>query len=513
MGATTSSTAAGLYTWGSALVAWNDPIVGSRTWAGASTFAHGLGVTEDVAASDAGSRRSPTKKFASSAAITDAGSRRSPTKRPSSAFGVADAVSEVASFVRKPSEAIGFADQGTRNIGAVRKEVLGIAERRGATVAKRLSETLSATSDSRSWVTFIRQVAESLAVQERAGKATTKRHYSQLDVNDLHSDQIAFNRVVNEALSFAETYQDIINFKLGLSESLAVTDAGNKAVTKRLSDAFGARDAHKLGIALAKASSFAAADLFARRATFYREVDEFVGAFDTPSKTVGKRRFETLTAVGGKVKKANGKNFSRALAFLELSGRSLNFIRRFADALDVNDALKRSVGMKASEAIKLGEELLRGADGVIDEMAVLEAALTVEEFAKLLQQDSPSNYTEFRRLIPGDYEYQEALVRAAVTSQTGDRARIVDLNLQIDVPDVTDRGRATCTSGATTYVPFTRTFMEPPEVSLAVVGGVSGTTLIPRVVGAITTAGFTVGVYTTAGAMADGVVSWNATGY
>lgn len=513
MGVTTSSVEVSPYTWGSALVTWSDPIVGSRTWAGASTFAHNLDVTEGVALSDAGSRRTPGKRVADSVAFSDAGSRRSPNKRPSDAFGVASAVSDVASFVRKPSETLAVADQNGVSMVAVRAETLTIAELRRATTNKRLAESLFATSDSRTWTTFVREVADAITASDLVRKTAGKRPKETLGVSDLCTDQVAFNRIVDEVLSIAETYQDIINFRLGFSESFGVVDAGKRTVTKRASETLSASDKHKIGMLLQEASSFAIGDLYGDQATFYRSFQEAISALELPQKTVGKKASETFKTVGGKAKKTNGKNVLRTLSVAEATKRTGVFKRKFTDTLRTVDTLKRTTGKKVGDALKVGDELLRGADGVIDELAIMTAVMTVEEFGRLLMQDSPSSYSEFRRLIPGDYEYKEALVRTSVTSQTGDRAYVSDLSLQIDVPDVTDRGRATCTSASAAYVAFTRTFLEPPEVSLTVVGGASGATLIPRIIGAITTTGFTVGLFSTDGALADGIVSWNATGY
>lgn len=511
MGATTGSAVTGDYTWDTALVSWDDAIVGERTWDGASLYAYNLAVSDALGAVTTVGN-GPAKQFASFVSVAEASGRR-PTKRVFEQASMADMAGGAVGFNRKVSEAIAVLDKRTADAVAVRGEVISVADRRAAVMTKLAFESLSAVSQSRSWIDFARVFIESIRATDRSARGIGKRRVETLAVADSYADEVNFVRVVDEALVFAETYHDIINFQLGFSESVAISEASSKNGLKALNERVTAASRGARAVSTYKSSQFAVDDLFERRVAFYRNVREFIYSAEEAGKDAEKYATEAINIVGNKARKGTGKNIVRTLAFLELSGRALAYNRHVSEGFTTSDAIRRSVEVKSSEAIKIGEELLRGADGVIDELAVTNAAMTVEQFAKLLQQDSPSNYTEFRRLLPGDYEYQEALVRVSATSESGDRAVISDLSLQIDVPDVTDRGRVTCTSAGATYVTFARTFLEPPEVGLTVSGGDIGVVVIPRIIGAITKEGFTVGLFTTSGAAADGVVSWNATGY
>ena len=80
------------------------------------------------------------------------------------------------------------------------------------------------------------------------------------------------------------------------------------------------------------------------------------------------------------------------------------------------------------------------------------------------------------------------------------------------LPDVFDRGTAqvvTAANGVT--VVFTRQFRVAPEVTLTFKGGT--TVSVPRILGSVTTTGFTAVLENTSGTRVTGAISWVAQGY
>jgi len=152
------------------------------------------------------------------------------------------------------------------------------------------------------------------------------------------------------------------------------------------------------------------------------------------------------------------------------------------------------------------------ANGVISDMIVASTEITEQDFMDILESGHPPGYTNFRDFIQGDYTYQRALFRAILTSSNADRGYIDGLRVTVDVPDVFDRGTAQVVNpnnGASVF--FARQFRVVPEVTLTFKGGTS--LAVPRILGTISTTGFTAVLENTSGVRVSGAISWVAQGY
>ena len=199
---------------------------------------------------------------------------------------------------------------------------------------------------------------------------------------------------------------------------------------------------------------------------------------------------------------------------LNKAQRALQEKEREAESLQaaIAEALRRAQTLKLSEALSLAEQYRRRANGVISDMIVANTEITEQDFMDILESGHPPGYTNFRDFIQGDYTYQRALFRAILTSSNADRGYIDGLRVTVDVPDVFDRGTAqVVTASSGVAVVFVRTFRVSPEVTLTFKGGT--TVAIPRILGSVTTAGFTAILENTSGARVTGAISWVAQGY
>jgi hypothetical protein len=145
-------------------------------------------------------------------------------------------------------------------------------------------------------------------------------------------------------------------------------------------------------------------------------------------------------------------------------------------------------------------------------MIVSSSEITEDDFASIVEAGHPPGYTDFRDFIQGDYSYRRALYRAIISSRNSDRGFIDALRVTVDVPDIFDRGTAQitdATAGAT--ITFTRSFRVPPEVTMTHKGGTA--VAIPRLLGAITTGGFSAILENSAGTRVTGSFTWIAQGY
>ena len=164
------------------------------------------------------------------------------------------------------------------------------------------------------------------------------------------------------------------------------------------------------------------------------------------------------------------------------------------------------------ETNRLAEQYRRRANGVISDMIVASGEITEDDFAAIVQSGHPPGYTDFRDFIQGDYTYRRALFRAILNSRNSDRGFIDALRVTVDVPDIFDRGTAQITDAAVgVAITFTRSFRVPPEVTMTHKGGT--VVAIARLVGSITTVGFTAVLENTSGTRVAGSFTWIAQGY
>ena len=170
------------------------------------------------------------------------------------------------------------------------------------------------------------------------------------------------------------------------------------------------------------------------------------------------------------------------------------------------------MNLKVREALALAEQYRRHANGVISDMLVASTEITQQDFAAIVEAGHPPGYTDFRDFIQGDYTYRRALFRAILNSRNSDRGFIDALRVTVDVPDIFDRGTAQITdpaAGASIY--FSRSFRVAPEVTMTHKGGTA--VAIPRLLGAVTTTGFTAVLENSSGTRVTGSFTWIAQGY
>jgi hypothetical protein len=298
-----------------------------------------------------------------------------------------------------------------------------------------------------------KRLAESLLISETPQRGVTKNAYEAFGLGD-DLDRLMTKRI-SEAVAFAETYTDLIAFVLAIRENLGFSEVLGKHTTRPLAESF--------------------------------QLAESV----------------TKSAV---------KNVSEALFMAEAFGRTVAYRRAIDEGFAIADALSRAYGLKVNEALDLAEQYRRRANGVVSDMIVAATAITEQDFIDIMEAGHPPGFTDFRDFIQGDHTYRRALFRAILKSQNADRGFIDGLRVTVDVPDVFDRGSEQITSAASgVTVNFTRTFRVPPEVTITHKGGT--VVAVPKLVGAVTTTGFSAVLEDSSGARVTGSFTWVAQGY
>ena len=372
----------------------------------------------------------------------------------------------------------------------------------------------SSATAGKNWTTaypavYALTVATDLSFAELVQKLGIKSNSESLTFSDKSSRALALNKYEN--LNFVETYTDLIAFVLRFVESLTFTEKNARTGTKAVFEAFQVGEGLARQLVLRKYETLTLAETYTDLIAFILRVSESLSLAEKPSKGMTKPQTENFRLSDALVK-SQVKQISEAFSLAEALGRTVAYRRAINEGFAIGEAIRRAQTLKLSEAFSLAEQYRRRANGVISDMIVANTEITEQDFMDILESGHPPGYTNFRDFIQGDYTYQRALFRAILTSSNADRGYIDGLRVTVDVPDVFDRGTAqvvTASSGVT--VIFVRTFRVSPEVTLTFKGGT--TVAIPRILGTVTTAGFTAVLENTFGARVTGAISWIAQGY
>ena len=352
-------------------------------------------------------------------------------------------------------------------------------------------------------------VATDLSFAELVQKLGIKSNSESLTFSDKSSRALALNKYEN--LNFVETYTDLIAFVLRFVESLTFTEKYARTGTKAVFETFQVGEGLARQLVLRKYETLALAETYTDLIAFILRVSESLSFSEKPSKGMTKPQAENFRLSDALVK-SQVKQISAAFSLAEALGRTVAYRRAINEGFAIGEAIRRAQILKLSEAFGLAEQYRRRANGVISDMIVANTEITEQDFMDILESGHPPGYTNFRDFIQGDYTYQRALFRAILTSSNADRGYIDGLRVTVAVPDVFDRGTAqVVTASSGVAVVFVRTFRVSPEVTLTFKGGT--TVAIPRILGTVTTAGFTAILENTSGARVTGAISWVAQGY
>ena len=352
-------------------------------------------------------------------------------------------------------------------------------------------------------------VATDLSFAELVQKLGIKRSSESLTFSEKPSRAVALNKF--ETLNFVETYTDLIAYVLRIVESLTVSEKYTRSGTKAVFEVFQVGEGLARQLVWRKYETLALAETYTDLIAFVLRVSESFSLAEKPAKGITKPQAESFR-LSDALARSQVKSISEAVSFAEALGRTVAYRRSINEGFAIGEALKRAQTLKLSEAFGLAEQYRRRANGVISDMIVASTEITEQDFMDILESGHPPGYTNFRDFIQGDYTYQRALFRAILTSSNADRGYIDGLRVTVDVPDVFDRGTAqvvTAANGVT--VVFTRQFRVAPEVTLTFKGGT--TVSVPRILGSVTTTGFTAVLENTSGTRVTGAISWVAQGY
>ena len=290
----------------------------------------------------------------------------------------------------------------------------------------------------------------------------------------------------SEPLRIAETYIDLIAFVLKVAESFVLSElSGKQILPKPAAEVFSLGDAGTRQTSKTVAQSLGIID--GRTGALQRLSTETVSLTERNLCLALIPKLEALVLTESR-RASIQPDVRQSLTLSETYTDIIGFILQIAEAFAVLDRTSRSQTHLSKEQIVLLDRILRASNAVIADLSFRTTPLDEEGFASLISQSKPLGFSAFRDLIPGDYEYAKALVRLILEAPvtTANRVALSQARLNIDVPDVRDRGTV-AVAATGTVVAFNRAFNAPPEIQATFKGG---TILAIPQIGAITTTGF-----------------------
>ena len=352
-------------------------------------------------------------------------------------------------------------------------------------------------------------VATDLSFAELNQKLGTKALTESVTFGEASSRAVVLQKF--EVFSFLETYTDLIAYTLRFMENLSFAEKLTNANIKAVMESFLLAEGLARSVVMQKFETLSIAETYTDLIAYILRVSESFSFAEVASKASTKPFSESFTTTDA-LAKQQIKSISEAFSFAETFGRTVAFKVSIAEGFSFAESLKRAQILKLSEALSFAEQYRRHANGVVSDMLIATTEITAQDFLDIFEADHPPGYTNFRDFIQGDYTYQKALFRAILTSTNADRGYIDGLRVTVDVPDIFDRGTASVTNAATgVLVGFARQFRVSPEVTLTFKGGT--TVSVPRILGSVSTAGFTAVLENTSGTRVTGLISWVAQGY
>jgi len=355
---------------------------------------------------------------------------------------------------------------------------------------------------------FLLDASESLGVSDAITKDADLVLSETLNIADDIANAVSFVRTFTESFSLAESYVDYINFQLKIMEHFAISDHLGKDVDFHLSEELSIAEVLSKEVSLNLSELITIGDDFGKSVEFYRTWVESLGITDLTSKQINLEIAESF-GIDEKLTRDIGLNKSELLAFADAIGRTTTFVRNFNEGLSIAESMSKAIDLSIAEALAIAEQYMRNSNSVISDLGVGSGDISESDFAEMISRGSAPGYEDFTRFLTGDYDYQKALIRLAVSSENSDRPLIDRMRIDVDVPDVRDSGSQAIDAAGST-ISFNRNFSVPPEVGANMKGG---TVIGVPYVDNITETDFFVIIKDSAGVGVAGTISWSALGY
>lgn len=433
-----------LYTWDEAAYSW-DSTTATKPWDTLYPSRHSVAADDRLAlAASTGKAARSRRSFTAVLRVSEA-MQKCPKKQAAEAVAVAEQVARTIRFVRQLAEAAALA-------GSVSKH-----SRRG------FCDSVALASGA------VKQPGKG-AVEMAAMEETTQKAVARLLLVGLCLEAEAAKATVKGTITDGWSMEDCV---------------AERQIGKHVAEAMEAQET--AGKALAR--PLAAESLVMKEEAAKHPVKPFDDPF----------------TILGALNRAFRKCIDEPMPITETLLREAVYRRLRQEQIGAAEALAKLPVKELSRQLGIAETYLRNANAVLSDLYYSSQPLSFAAFQKL---EAPVRYQPFRDFVIGDYSYEEALFRMLVEGVVmADRPLVTDWRLNVDVPDVSDRGTVEVPE-AGLRVDFKKRFYAVPEVNVAVRGGLGATPEYE-----VDVEGFTVQLRKADGTLTAGTISWSANGY
>ena len=417
-------------------------------------------------------------------------------------------------YTRDDAETFFLRDGMTSAAGKVARDAVRLADtRRWADLLGTKREQVGVHETYWDYISYVLTILESARVIESS--------YRVMDVPKKEGVKIT-RRSHSEIMESPREQLGILDASLRAAfakltaERTEVMDARDAAVANVSRDEMAVSDGIATSLGKMTAEQLGILDALLRAAAFKRTWSESASLGDDEDNHVTAGKFETIRTSEHRAADVY-KTTAEQIGTTERQYHRAQTFRTFVEKASLYEHMRRDLGGGYSEAVAVDDRFLRALDGIIEEVAVRKGGMTADEFQQLVNQ--PTGYERFIPYIVGEYEYQKALVRLAVTpGSLGAEPAVYNVVVHVDIDDTVDRGTAVITdTSAATMVRFAKHYYTKPEVTVTLRGGnTADGTILPNVAEISKDKDgyyFMVELLKADGTRAKGTVTWQSVGY
>ena len=417
-------------------------------------------------------------------------------------------------YTRDDAETFFLRDGMTSAAGKVARDAVRLADtRRWADLLGTKREQVGVHETYWDYISYVLTILESARVIESS--------YRVMDVPKKEGVKIT-RRSHSEIMESPREQLGILDASLRAAfakltaERTEVTDVRDASVANVSRDEMAVSDGIATSLGKMTAEQLGILDALLRAAAFKRTWSESASLGDDEDNHVTAGKFETIRTSEHRASDVY-KTTAEQIGTTERQYHRAQTFRTFVEKAGLYEHMRRDLGGGYSEAVAVDDRFLRALDGIIEEVAVRKGGMTADEFQQLVNQ--PTGYERFIPYIVGEYEYQKALVRLAVTpGSLGAEPAVYNVVVHVDIDDTVDRGTAVITdTSAATMVRFAKHYYTKPEVTVTLRGGnTADGTILPNVAEISKDKDgyyFMVELLKADGTRAKGTVTWQSVGY
>lgn len=417
-------------------------------------------------------------------------------------------------YTRDDAETFSLRDGMTSAAGKVARDAVRLVDtRRWADLLGTKREHIGVHETYWDYISYVLTILESARVIESS--------YREMDVPKREGVKIT-RRSHSEVMESPREQLGVLDSSLRAAfiklaaERTEVTDVRDASVANVSRDEMAVSDGITTSLGKMTAEQLGILDALLRAAAFKRTWSESASLGDDEDNHVTAGKFETIRASERRAADVY-KTTAEQIGTTERQYHRAQTFRTFMEKASLYEHMRRDLGGGYSEAVAVDDRFLRALDGIIEEVAVRKGGMTADEFQQLVNQ--PTGYERFIPYIVGEYEYQKALVRLAVTpGSLGAEPAVYNVVVHVDIDDTVDRGTAVITdTSAATMVRFAKHYYTKPEVTVTLRGGnTADGTILPNVAEISKDKDgyyFMVELLKADGTRAKGTVTWQSVGY